>query len=108
MRVGQVERSGGWATVRSEGRPGGRRVPAEPGLSIGELRQWLTGRPGAQPSRLGARCVLPSRARWQLLRSTELLRRRVERFNQDVPVGLKVTLNPELIGLLAEAPLCES
>jgi hypothetical protein len=87
--------------VATDGRPGGRRATAEPGLCVGELRQWL--------GRLGDdRSALPSRGHWRLLRSIEVLRRRVEQFNQGVPTGLRVELNPELVGLLAEAPLEES
>jgi hypothetical protein len=107
MSVGQVESGSppkagaGGVKVGAKERPGGRTSPAEPALSFAELRQWLSDLRDAPR-------VLPARERQQLMCSIELLRRGVERFNQGVPEGLRVELNPELVGLLVEAHLCQS
>jgi hypothetical protein len=101
MSIGQVERGRGWVKVGTDVRAGGRRAPAERALCIARLRQWLEDSPDA-------RTFLASGRDWHLLGSIQALRRRVERFNQEVPAGLAVELSPELLGLLAEARSCES
>jgi hypothetical protein len=70
-------------------------------LCIARLRQWLKDSRDARP-------FLASGRDWHLLGSVQALRRRVARFNQEVPAGLAVELSPELLGLLAEARSCES
>jgi hypothetical protein len=101
MSFGQVARGAGGVKVGTEEKRGGPTSPAEPLLSIAELRQWLSdGR--------GASRVLSPREHRRLLRSIDVLRRRVEHFNREAPAGFQVELNPELVRPLAETAVCES
>jgi len=90
------------ATVEVElaGRDGPR--PGE--LTVVQLRRRLQAL-----GDLGSTGRSPTAAERRLLaRSVVALRRRLERFNQSVPVGLKVELNPAVLGWLAETPVAEA
>jgi len=101
MGIGQVERGRGGVKVWTDVRVGGRAAPDEPALCIARLRRWLEDSRDVRP-------LLASGRDWHVLGSIQAVRRRVERFNQEVPAGLAVELSPELLGLLAEARSCES
>ncbi len=79
------------------------------GLRHGELTLVQLRRRLQALSDLGSTGRTPTPGERRLLvRSVAALRRRLERFNQSVPVGLKVELNPAVVGWLAEAALGEA